>query len=121
MFRLIAVVLAGSFLGACSETGNTDLQQYVKQTMAKPRGRIEPIPVFKPYEYFSYSAAGLRSPFELPVVVDKSLSGMAGLAGLGFDYYVTHSSMVRMEYVFFGGEDNFSAHTFSIGFRYNFK
>ncbi|WP_051219283.1 pilus assembly protein PilP [Oceanobacter kriegii] len=86
MFRLIAVVLAGSFLGACSETGNTDLQQYVKQTMAKPRGRIEPIPVFKPYEYFSYSAAGLRSPFELPVVVDKSLSGMAPSSNVRPDF-----------------------------------
>lgn len=58
---------------------------------------------------------------ETPLTCAYDDSIAAGLAGLGFDYYLTHSSMVRMEYVFFGGEDNFSAHTFSIGFRYNFK
>jgi|TARA_R110002167_G_scaffold167521_5_gene364770 type IV pilus assembly protein PilP len=74
--RLLLIVMGVTmmFLQGCSQPANTsDLQQFVSQALAKPRGRIEPIPVFKPYEYFSYSAAGLRSPFELPVVVDSSL------------------------------------------------
>ncbi|MGB1090685.1 MAG: pilus assembly protein PilP [Oceanobacter sp.] len=65
---LISLLVLG-----CSGSADTrDLKQFVEQTLAKPRGRIEPIPVFKPYEYFSYSAARLRSPFDLPATVDSS-------------------------------------------------
>lgn len=45
---------------------------------------------------------------------------VAGLIGLGFDYYVSRNSMVRAEYTYFGGQDEFSAHIVNIGFRYNF-
>lgn len=44
-----------------------DLQKFVDGVMAQPRGFVEPLPVFEPYEAFSYSATGLRSPFDLPV------------------------------------------------------
>jgi len=47
-------------------------------------------------------------------------SVIAGLAGLGFDYYVGLESMVRLEYVYLGGEDDFSSHSMNLGFRYNF-
>lgn len=61
-------------LAGCSNSSDTsDLKQFVDKTLSLPRGRIEPIPVFKPYEFFNYSAAGLRSPFELPVIVDTSV------------------------------------------------
>lgn len=45
---------------------------------------------------------------------------IAGLAGLGFDYYLGLQSMVRIEYTYFGGKDDFSAHIVNLGFRYNF-
>lgn len=45
---------------------------------------------------------------------------VAGIAGLGFDYYVGLKSMVRLEYIYLGGEDNLSTHLVSLGFRYNF-
>ncbi|MFZ8198301.1 outer membrane protein [Alteromonas portus] len=45
---------------------------------------------------------------------------LAGLAGLGFDYYLGLQSMVRVEYTYFGGKDDFSAHIVNLGFRYNF-
>ncbi|SVE06508.1 uncharacterized protein METZ01_LOCUS459362, partial [marine metagenome] len=45
---------------------------------------------------------------------------IAGLAGLGFDYYLGLQSMVRVEYTYFGGKDDFSAHIVNLGFRYNF-
>lgn len=45
---------------------------------------------------------------------------VAGLVGLGFDYYVSRNSMVRTEYMYLGGQDDFSAHIVNIGFRYNF-
>ena len=45
---------------------------------------------------------------------------VAGIAGLGFDYYVGLKSMVRLEYIYLGGEDDLSTHLVSLGFRYNF-
>ena len=71
---LIIVLSAVLLLQGCSGSSDIgDLRQFTKSVLSKPRGRIEPIPVFKPYEYFSYSAAGLRSPFDLPVVIDTTL------------------------------------------------
>ena len=37
--------------------------------MLSLKGTIEPLPEFKPYESFQYSAAGLRAPFSKPVDV----------------------------------------------------
>ncbi|WP_334022126.1 outer membrane protein [Alteromonas sp. S015] len=45
---------------------------------------------------------------------------IAGLAGIGFDYYLGLQSMVRLEYTYFGGKDDFSANVINLGFRYNF-
>jgi len=67
------IALAGFVLvSGCSPSGNvSDLHKYVEDVSSKPRGRVEPIPEFKPYEAFSYSASALRSPFSLPVVADE--------------------------------------------------
>jgi hypothetical protein len=45
----------------------------------------------------------------------------AGLVGLGFDYYVSLKSLVRLEYVHMTGEDSFSTNMINLGFRYNFN
>jgi len=69
MKRILLTFLPAVFMVGCfSSTDTSDLKRFMDDTLSKPRGRVEPIPVFKPYEFFSYSAAGLRSPFELPVV-----------------------------------------------------
>lgn len=69
MKRMLFALLPVLMLAGCSGSSDTsDLKRFMDDTLSKPRGRVEPIPVFKPYEFFSYSAAGLRSPFELPVV-----------------------------------------------------
>ena len=47
-------------------------------------------------------------------------SVIAGMAGLGFDYHLGYQSMLRVEYTYFGGKDDFSAHIVNLGFRYNF-
>ncbi|MEB0040192.1 MULTISPECIES: type 4a pilus biogenesis lipoprotein PilP [unclassified Pseudomonas] len=47
-----------------------DLQTYMDEVRARPTGVIEPLPKFRPYEAFSYSAAALRSPFQPPIKVD---------------------------------------------------
>tara|TARA_R100001143_G_scaffold62286_1_gene65189 strand:+ start:1280 stop:1813 length:534 start_codon:yes stop_codon:yes gene_type:complete len=63
-------------LAAC--TGNNEellaVQNYVNQTVNRPPGRIEPPPEMISYEAFTYSAANLRSPFEIPI--DVSLASV---------------------------------------------
>jgi type IV pilus assembly protein PilP len=68
----LTLLLLSSLLTACGVTsGTADLKQFVGDVMSQPRGVIEPLPVFEPYEAFSYSATGLRSPFDLPVNLDE--------------------------------------------------
>ena len=45
-----------------------DLSAYVAKIKAQQKADIAPIPVMKPYEKFSYSAADLRNPFVRTVV-----------------------------------------------------
>jgi type IV pilus assembly protein PilP len=49
-----------------------DLQAYMDEVRARPKGSIEPLPKFQAYESFTYSAASLRSPFQPPVKVDMA-------------------------------------------------
>ena len=70
--KKISLLLSGFLLTACGVSSNTnDLKQFIDGVMSQPRGVIEPLPVFEPYEAFSYSATGLRSPFDLPVNLDE--------------------------------------------------
>lgn len=65
-FVALAVALAG-----CSGGDDfSDLQSYMDQERARPKGSIEPLPKFQPYEAFTYKAAALRSPFQPPVKID---------------------------------------------------
>ena len=67
---LLPGVATVALLSGCSGNGEfDDLQAYVAEVNARPKGRIEPLPEFKPYESFQYSAAGLRSPFTAPVEI----------------------------------------------------
>lgn len=62
------------FLTACSQgSGFSDLDQFMAETRAKPRGFVEPLPEFKSYDAFTYSAADRRSPFEPPVDVQLTM------------------------------------------------
>ena len=59
----------GLALGAMFLTGGcardlSDLEQYRNDVLARPGGRIEPLPQIKPYEGFTYDASTSRSPFE---------------------------------------------------------
>lgn len=57
---------------ACSgQSDISDLQEFVAATTSKPKGRIQPLPEFKPYSAFVYSASALRSPFESPVAYEE--------------------------------------------------
>jgi type IV pilus assembly protein PilP len=65
--RLLLISLA-LILTAC-DSDKDDLQNYVEEVKARQQVDIPPIPVMKPYEKFSYTAAELRDPF-VPTVID---------------------------------------------------
>jgi type IV pilus assembly protein PilP len=68
-YILCGLVFAGlSGCDAGREFG--DLQSYMDEVRARPKGSIEPLPQFQPYEPFTYSATGMRSPFQKPVKID---------------------------------------------------
>ena len=70
MIKLFFLPLVASglmFLTACSSNdGFSDLDRFMKEIDAKPRGRIEALPEVKVYRAFTYSAANRRSPFLPP-------------------------------------------------------
>jgi len=69
--RLLCMSVALIGLSGC-DNGNQfgDLQTFMDEVRARPTGVIEPLPKFRPYEAFTYSAATLRSPFQPPVKID---------------------------------------------------
>lgn len=60
-------LLTLSLSGCIWVEDSADLRQFVSQTLAKPGGKIEPLPEFKPYESFVYEGPNLRDPF-VPLV-----------------------------------------------------
>lgn len=68
--RFVIVFFAAFLAGCDSSAGFSDLQTYMDEVRARPKGEIEPLPKFQPYESFSYSAAALRSPFQPPIKID---------------------------------------------------
>ena len=66
---LAILVLAGTTLAACSGRDFADLDAFMAEKLARPGGIIAPIPTFKAYEAFAYSATTLRSPFDRPIEV----------------------------------------------------
>ena len=68
-FRLVLWLALGATLVGCGGENFSDLDKYMKKKRARPGGIIAPIPTFKSYEAFAYSATRSRSPFDRPIVV----------------------------------------------------
>lgn len=67
--RFVVLSLLCIVLAACSRNADmADLQQFVIEVSMRPGEAVEPMPVFLPYEAFTYSAASMRSPFDVPVM-----------------------------------------------------
>jgi len=66
------ILLSFVMLVGCGESDLYDLEEFVRDTADKPRGRIKALPEFQPYSSFAYSASGLRSPFESPASFDQT-------------------------------------------------
>ncbi|GGJ99276.1 type 4a pilus biogenesis lipoprotein PilP [Pseudomonas matsuisoli] len=67
---LTLIVVSALLFGCDGSRDFSDLQAYMDQVRAKPKGSIEPLPKFQPYEAFTYSAASMRNPFQPPVKID---------------------------------------------------
>ena len=69
--RLFISLFVTACLAGCDASSQfVDLQAYMDEVRARPKGSIEPLPKFQPYEAFTYNAGGMRSPFQKPVKID---------------------------------------------------
>lgn len=77
-YSLIPLCAALVLIAACGSSSYPDLDKYMADVKAKPAGHIPPIPTFAAYKSFSYSASGLRNPFQPPIEV-KDITRMQRL------------------------------------------
>lgn len=61
--RNLAIITAVLFLAACGGDEHQDLKEELKVLTKDLRGRIEPLPVVKPYEPVPYKAFEMPDPF----------------------------------------------------------
>lgn len=64
------LAVLGGALAGCDRGSFADLQAYMDEVRAQPRGKIEPMPKEVIYEPFTYKASGLRSPFQPPLKLE---------------------------------------------------
>ncbi len=62
--KLVAYMVFFVGISGCVSNDFEDLTEYVDQIKAKPATVIDPMPVVKFYELYTYVAAGLRNPFQ---------------------------------------------------------
>ena len=62
LLALSLVFLA--LLAGCGDDGFSELQKYIGEVKARPKGTIEPLPEIKPIEPFVFKPEGLRDPFK---------------------------------------------------------
>lgn len=75
--RLLLLMAMSLLLAGCNRIENfQDLQAFVDEVKSRPGAEVEPVPEFVPYEGFIYSAASMRSPFEVPLIVDGESATM---------------------------------------------
>lgn len=65
-------------IAACSQDVS-DLRTFIERTKSANVGSVKPIPQFKPYESFSYTASNLRDPFVANTDIDDDESTKTSL------------------------------------------
>jgi type IV pilus assembly protein PilP len=72
LLQLIGIALLSATLGACGGSDTfRDLQEFMDDVDGRPKGTIEPLPVFAQVEPFAYEASNMRSPFEPPILIKR--------------------------------------------------
>lgn len=77
----LLLCLMGVILTGCSGGDLSDLDEYMADKRTRPGGIIAPIPTFKAYEAFAYSATTLRSPFDRPIEV-REIAQLQAIAAI---------------------------------------
>ncbi|WP_020161607.1 pilus assembly protein PilP [Cycloclasticus pugetii] len=75
--KLLILIMLTLLMGGCVSEEFDDLKAYISQVKSKPATPIEPMPVIKSYESYSYVADGLRNPFEKldePQAIEKMMN-----------------------------------------------
>lgn len=67
--HISALLLLGGLLAGCTSSEFSDIDEFMEEKRSRPGGVIPPIPAFKAYKAFSYSATSLRSPFDRPIEI----------------------------------------------------
>ncbi len=78
---LLLCFALGAILAGCSGDNFSDLDTFMAEKRARPGGIIAPIPTFKAYEAFAYSATALRSPFDRPIEV-REIAQLQAIAAI---------------------------------------
>ncbi len=74
--RTASLVFWAAVLGGCGGD-YADIDAYMAEVQARPVGAIEPIPAFKPYQSFTYSAQSLRAPFDVPLSAKETAATLS--------------------------------------------
>lgn len=70
--HIFVLICGAAMLTGCGQSSDHgDLQAFMAEVKARPKGRIDPLPPFEQVPPFAYQASAMRSPFEPPVVVRK--------------------------------------------------
>ena len=67
---------------ACSTQDFSDLESYIEEVRINQKGRVDPLPQFKPFETFAYTADSIRSPFK-PWIDESENEGKGNLSAIG--------------------------------------
>ena len=68
---MLAVLII--ILSACEKGSHQDVKDFINETKINKPGKVEPLPTYVPYKPHVYDAAGLRSPFDPPVLVEQKV------------------------------------------------
>ena len=74
--RNLAIITALLFLAACGGDEHQDLKEELKVLTKDLSGRIDPLPVVKPYEPVPYQAFELPDPFG-PAKIELAIAAAA--------------------------------------------
>ena len=78
MHKLSLLFCLTALTTACSQD-NSDLYLFIEETKSKHLGSVQPLPTFKPYKNFTYSASELRDPFEAAFEAEAGEKGESAL------------------------------------------
>jgi len=78
MRALFAMAVGALILSGCGGEQFSDLKQFVKDSGADLRGRVEPIPEVRQFEPFAYNAFDLPDPFKPRKTIADTRGGAGG-------------------------------------------